>query len=238
MSTAHNPYRDFGMAVDAPVDARASFITKTYLHLMVALAGLVALDAVFLSIPGIEDTVFRLLSVRYAWLLVMAAFMGVSWIANSWAMSDTSQSMQYAGLTLYVVAQAVILLPLLIVARQLDPNAIPIAAMVTGVLFAGLTAVVFITRQDFSFLRGILMFGGFAMIALIVLSILFGFNLNVFFVGAGIALACGFILYDTSNVLHRYRVDQHVAASLALFASVALLFWYILQFVLSLTSRD
>jgi FtsH-binding integral membrane protein len=238
MSTASNPYRDFGMAVDAPVDARASFITKTYMHLLVALAGLAALDTIFLSMPGVDDLVFRLLSLRYAWLLVMVAFMGVSWIANSWAMSGSSQGMQYAGLALYVVAQAVIMVPLLVVARSVDPNSIPIAAVVTGVLFAGLTAVVFATRKDFSFLRGVLMFGGFAMIALIVLSILFGFNLNVFFVGAGVALACGFILYDTSNVLLHYRVDQHVAASLALFASVALLFWYILQFVLSFTSRD
>jgi FtsH-binding integral membrane protein len=40
-------------------------------------------------------------------------------------------------------------------------------------------------------------------------------------------------LYDTSNVLHHYRIGQHVAASLALFASVALLFWYIVRLFLS-----
>ena len=39
-----------------------------------------------------------------------------------------------------------------------------------------------------------------------------------------IVLACGYILYHTSNILHQYRIGQHVAASLALFASVALLF--------------
>jgi FtsH-binding integral membrane protein len=38
-------------------------------------------------------------------------------------------------------------------------------------------------------------------------------------------------------VLHHYRVEQHVAASLALFASVGLLFWYILQIVISLSDR-
>ena len=53
-----------------------------------------------------------------------------------------------------------------------------------------------------------------------------------------IALACGFILYDTSNVLHHYRIGQHVAASLALFASVALLFWYVLQLLMYLQGRD
>jgi FtsH-binding integral membrane protein len=52
-----------------------------------------------------------------------------------------------------------------------------------------------------------------------------------------IVLACGYILYDTSNVLYHYRIGQHVAASLALFASVALLFWYILRLVMSMQRR-
>ena len=55
---------------------------------------------------------------------------------------------------------------------------------------------------------------------------------------AMVLLAAGFVLYDTSNVLHHYRTTQHVAAALALFASVALLFWYILQIVLAFSSRD
>jgi FtsH-binding integral membrane protein len=44
-----------------------------------------------------------------------------------------------------------------------------------------------------------------------------------------VAFAGGAILYDTSNILHRYNTNQHVAAALSLFASVALLFWYILR---------
>ena len=39
------------------------------------------------------------------------------------------------------------------------------------------------------------------------------------------------ILYQTSNILRHYRTDQHVAAALALFAAIALLFWYILRLV-------
>jgi FtsH-binding integral membrane protein len=41
------------------------------------------------------------------------------------------------------------------------------------------------------------------------------------------------ILYSTSNVFLHYRTDQYVAASLSLFASIALLFWYILRILLS-----
>ena len=67
-------------------------------------------------------------------------------------------------------------------------------------------------------------------------AMIFGFNLGLFFSFAMVAVACAAILYHTSNVLHRYRTDQHVAAALALFASVALLFWYILQ--IFMRSRD
>ena len=55
---------------------------------------------------------------------------------------------------------------------------------------------------------------------------------------AGILLAClvlaaGSILYNTSNVLHHYRTDQHVAAALNLFASFALLLYYVLMILSS-----
>jgi len=43
-------------------------------------------------------------------------------------------------------------------------------------------------------------------------------------------------LFYTSNVLHHYRISQHVAAALALFASVMTLFWYVLQIFLSRSS--
>jgi uncharacterized protein len=42
------------------------------------------------------------------------------------------------------------------------------------------------------------------------------------------------ILYSTSNIIHYYRTDQYVAASLSLFAAVALLFYYVLYILLAL----
>ena len=87
-------------------------------------------------------------------------------------------------------------------------------------------------------MRGFLMIGGFVALGLIVGSIAFGFNLGWVFSAAMILFAAGSILYTTSNILHHYRTDQYVAASLALFAGVALLFWYILQLLLSLANSD
>ena len=237
MSSSENPYQaQMGVfAAQAAADERTDFITKTYLHLAGAIGLFVILEAVLLSLPGIEGLVGLMAGTRWGWLVVLGLFMAVSYIAESWARSAVSQTSQYMGLGLYVLAQAVIFVPLIYIAKGLDPTfgIIKSAAGATLILTAGLTAVVFITRKDFSFLRSILMFGGFAAMGLIVVAIVFQFALGPIFTYAMIALACGYILYHTSNVLHHYRIGQHVAASLALFASVALLFWYILQLFMS-----
>ncbi len=232
MQAAENPYQSFGMpiAAEAAVEDRASFITKTYLHLAGAILAFIALCGFLLSLPITGELVEKLFSMQWGMLLFFGAFMAVSWIANSWAQSSTSLSTQYAGLGLYVVAEALFFTPVLYIASNYaGPEIIPTAGFVTLGMFAVLTAIVFITRTDFSFLRVVLIFGGIAAFGLIVCGLIFNFALGPIFTYAMIALACGYILYDTSNVLHHYRIGQHVAASLALFASVALLFYYVLR---------
>ncbi len=239
MSYAGNRYDpSMGMlAARATADERSDFITKTYLHLAGAIGAFVILEAVLFKL-GIAEKMYGLLAgSQWGWLIVLGAFMVVSMIAERWARSAVSVGTQYMGLGLYVAAEALIFTPLLYIAHLRDvasgSSIITSAAIATLGLFALLTGVVFITRKDFSFLRGILMFGGFAAMGLIVVAILTGFTLGPIFTYAMIALACGYILYHTSNVLHHYRIGQHVAASLALFAAVALLFWYILRLFMS-----
>lgn len=236
MSYADNPYRSPAadpFAAWAAASERSAFIAKTYLHLFGAVAAFAGLEAVLLNLPGIEDLVNLMMGTRFGWFIVLGLFMFVSYVAESWARSATNPVTQYAGLGLYVVAEAVIFVPLLYIARRMDPGIITSAATSTLGLTAVLTAVVLITRKDFSFLRSILWFGGLAALGFIVVAMLFQFALGPIFTYAMIALACGYVLYHTSNVLHHYRVGQHVAAALSLFASVALLFWYILQLFMS-----
>ncbi len=138
-----------------------------------------------------------------------------------------------------MVAESIIFTPLLYIASRFGgADVIPISGIITLVLFTGLTLIVFLTRADFSFLRVGLCIAGFAAMGFVICSIIFGFSLGLVFSAAMIVFACGWILYDTSNVLHHYRIGQHVAASLALFASVALLFWYVIRLVMALSSRD
>lgn len=231
-SSYANPYT----VAAQPVDVRAAFIRKTYAHLAGAVAILVVLEAALLSIPGIENTVFGILS-RVSWLVVMAVFMAVSWIANKWAMSDTSKGMQYFGLSIYIVAWSLLLLPLLLFAqfKTNDNSLIMKAGGVTLLLFLGLTVVAFTTKKDFSFLGGILKITGIVALGLIAISVLFpsAVSLGLWFSAAMVIFCAGTILYNTSNIIHHYQTSQYVAASLGLFSSIALLFWYILQIFMS-----
>ncbi|MBX3175975.1 MAG: Bax inhibitor-1/YccA family protein [Candidatus Hydrogenedentes bacterium] len=236
MSYDQNVFRpeEYTLADQASRDERAAFITKTYVHLFAAILAFVVLEAVVLSLPITASFVGWIAGTQFGWLAVLGGFMAVSWIANSWAQSGASLGLQYAGLSLYVVAEAIIFAPLLYIAANFGPaGVIPSAAILTGCVFTGLTSIVFFTRKNFSFLGPFLGILGFAGLGIIVCSIIFGFNLGIVFSAAMIVLAGGYILYTTSNILHEYRTDQYVAASLALFASVALLFWYILRILMS-----
>jgi FtsH-binding integral membrane protein len=235
---------EYAYPVDqAPANERAGFIRRTYGHLAGAILAFIGLEYVLLHIPGIER--FAMMMMGGAWIVVLLAFMGVSYLADMWARSNTSPAMQYLGLGLYVVAEAVIFLPILVIAAfavnpatglPRYPNVIPMAGIMTLAVFGGLTLAVLLTGKDYSFLRPVITIGSFIALGVIIAGVLFGFHLGLFFCFAMVALASVAIIYQTSNVMHHFSTTQHVAAALALFAAVALLFWYILQIAMS--SRD
>jgi FtsH-binding integral membrane protein len=186
----------------------------------------------------IAGMLLNVMAMRFGWLLILGGFIILGRLASGLAASAASPSMQYAGLTLYVIAEAVIFAPIILIATQFSsPEVLPTATILTLLLFGGLTLVVFTTKKDFSFLRGILSIGFMLALGLIVCAVLFGFNLGLIFSFVMVLLASGAILYDTSRIMLHYRTDQYVAASLQLFASVALLFWYVLQIVMSFSRR-
>ena len=225
------------LVVRAAPGERAIFIRRTYAHLALAILALVAVEWALLQLPGVNSFA-RQMSARYNWFIVLAAFLAVSHVADRWARSNTSQLTQYMGLGLYVLAQAILLLPLLARASRGGLGDVVLAAgLITLMMFAGLTCVAVVTRQDFSFLRGALALGGFVALGAIGASITFGYSLGLLFSAGMVALASASILYNTSNIMRRYRTEQHVAASLALFASLSLLFRYVARVMMQSQRR-
>ena len=225
--------------MEAAPEARALFIRRTYTHLAMAILAFMGLEIIIFQ-SGLAQAIAGTLLGHggVGWLVVLGVFMVVSWIADKWAHSTTSIGIQYIGLSVYVLAEAIIFVPLLYFAAAFaKPDVIPMAAIITGLLFLGLTVTAFTTGKNFSFLGGILKIGSFVALGVIVASCIFGFSLGLLFSSVMVAFAAGAILYTTSNIIHEYNTDQHVAASLSLFASVALLFWYVLRILLAIARR-
>ena len=212
---------------------QATFYRKTYSHVAIALLAFIVVEAILINtVP--ESLIFSMVSSPFVWLFILGGFWLGSMLANKWTQAQ-DKSTQYRGLGIYVLLEAIIFLPMIYIAIDLSDGLAIIsqAGIITLSLFAGLTAVVFLTRVDFSFLRTVLVVGGFLALGLIVAGALFNFDLGLWFSVAMVALAAGGILYETYNIKNVYSTDQYVAAALQLFSSVMLLFWYVLRILLS-----
>lgn len=229
-------------AAQAPVADRSAFLVKTYAHLFAAFTAFLALSALWWMTPVAPALINLVFVNRLGMIVFMLAFVGVGMLANKWALGTASPAMQYAGLGLYVLFESILFVPLfgmaLSVTATTDPLVLPKALGITFVLFGMMSAVVFLTRKDFSWMRGVLFFGAIGMLLFAVAGLIFGFTMPLAFMWFGVVLACGYLLYDTSNVMLHYRTDQHVAASLALFASLAMLLWYVLRILLASSRRN
>lgn len=220
---------------DLPVQTRARFITRTYNHLFGAIAAFAALE-IFYFQSGLAQSMAQAM-LGTSWLLVLGGFVVASMVATHFAHNAQTKAGQYAALGGFVFAESIIFVPLLFIANSVAPGTIQSAAIVTMLGFAGLTGVAFVTKKDFSFLRSFIMWAGILAMVAIVAAVIFGFQLGVLFSVAMVGLAGAAILYDTSNVLHHYPEDKYVGAALQLFASVAMMFWYVLRILMSM-QRD
>ena len=222
----------------APASERVRFIRRTYAHLAVAIGAFVGIEAVLFSTGLGSKMMTSLFAFNGSWLALMVVFVVSGIAAQMMARSRSSSALQYSGLALYVLLEVVIFLPILMAAEKSFPgHHLPLqAGVLTLAVFGGLSTATFLSRKDFSFLGPVLSVCTWLALGLVIAAVVGGFSLGLVFAFAMVALASGFIIYNTSNIMHQYSTDQHVAASLNLFASIALLFWYIL--LIFMNSRD
>jgi FtsH-binding integral membrane protein len=212
------------------IDSRALFITRTYTHVVGGILGFILVEMGLFE-SGLAEQVARFM-LGFNWFLILGAFMLVGWLATRTAQTSSSIGMQYFAYGAYVVAEALIFVPLLYIADAKAPGAIDSATLITALGAGGLMFVAHRTRKDFSFLRAILMWGGVVAILAMIGGAVFGFQLGTWFSVAMIGFAGAAVLYDTSNIIHYYPEDRYVSAAMQLFASIALMFWYVLRLVM------
>ncbi|WP_445719200.1 Bax inhibitor-1/YccA family protein [Flavobacterium sp.] len=211
---------------------RATFFKKTYSHVAYAILAFMLVESILLKIVPI-DWILMMMGGKFVWLFILGLF----WLGST--LSDRlvfhpDRDKQYLGLGLYVLLEAIIFLPMIAIAVMYSGSEMIMqAALITLFMFSGLTAVVFMTKTDFSFLRTAITIGGFVALGVIVVGAIFGFNLGLWFSVGMVVLASASILYQTSQIKDKFSTDQYVGASLQLFASIMLLFWYILRILMS-----
>ncbi|MDY7537717.1 Bax inhibitor-1 family protein [Undibacterium sp. RTI2.1] len=212
--------------------ARERFISKTFNHLGGAILAFTAIEVILFK-TGIAEVLAKAM-LGLPWLVIMGAFMLVGWLASRAAHTVESVPLQYAALGAYVLAEAIIFVPMLVIANTIAPGAISDAGLITILATVCLVGVAYVSRKDFSFLGSLLKWGGIMALILIVCGAIFGFQLGLFFSVAMVGLAGAAILYDASNVINHYPEDRYVGAALQLFASVAMMFWYVLRILMRL----
>jgi uncharacterized protein len=248
-----------GAVATVGVSDRVAFLRKTYGLLGISLVAFAAITAGMLKYMTETSLSFSkfAFSGQWNWLLVLGLFMVVGMVAQKLALSPTSRGLQLVGLGIAVVAQSLLLQPLMWILMLRFGNADAMvggtmlhpamtgdasrilgeAVVITLAIFGGLTATVFITRKDFSFMRGVLTMASFGMLGVIIASAIFGFHLGVLFIGFGILVLAGYILYQTSLIMSYFPPTAFVAAALMLFSTVATLFWYVLQLLMEMNRR-
>lgn len=214
---------------------RTAFYRKTYAHVAGGVLIFVLFEYLLLQSETIIDFMLSMTE-GFKWLLMLGGFMVATNYAEGMAMKTSDKNKQYLAFTIYIFFEALIFVPMIYIAAyymESGPEILNQAAIVTLALFTGLSAVVLLTKKDFSFLKTGLTIGFFIAIGLIIAGTIFGFNLGLWFSVAMCLLAGGCILYQTSNLVNKYGVEDYIPASLGLFASLMLLFWYILSIFMS-----
>jgi len=213
---------------------KINFYKKVYIHVALALAWFLLAEYFMLHSEVVVNTMLSMLE-WYRRLLVLWWFMWVSYWTEKMMINNSDKLTQYSALWIYVLAEALLFVPIIFIAISYtqDMSLLLQATVVTLALFLWISAVAFITKKDFSFLRSALIIWVFIAAWLIISWVLFWFTLWLLFSVLMVILAWWSILYNTSNIIHKYSEDQYIVAALWLFSSLMLLFWYILRIFLS-----
>ena len=230
MTIENNPYAvtdDNVVAALAPTDARVAFLQKTYSLL---LAGILVFAGT-LWMAGIPGPVYDMAKALFGinqWIYLIV-FIGGAMAVHAMAETRIGIVVFFAFAFFWGLLSA----PLILTVAASQPQVISQAALITAMIFTGLTAYVFKSGKDFGFMGGFLWAGMFGMLGVAIAGLLFGFNVGIWYSWFGAALFSGFILYDTSNILNRYPTTAHVSAALTLFVDVVILFKHLIMIFMS-----
>ncbi|MDQ6961207.1 MAG: Bax inhibitor-1/YccA family protein [Mariprofundaceae bacterium] len=194
-------------------DERISFLGKTYgfLALCIASGSIGSWFSMGLAFP--HEHPFIMLAIMIGGIFAVQATRHI-------------QGVNIAMLLAFGAITGLAIAPLVGMVAAKSEMLVAQAFMTTAITFVSLTAYVFISGKDFSFLKGFVWVGLIAMIVLGLSNYFFfqSTGLSLAISGMSVLLFSAFILYDTSNILRDYPNDEYISAALTLYLDVFLLF--------------
>ena len=201
----------------ARADDRITFLGKTYgmLTLCIAAGSLGAYFSMGLVFPY-----------EHPWIMLFVMIGGIFLVQAV----RHKPGLNFAALIGFGVLTGMAISPLVAFVAAKSGLLVAQAYMTTAVAFAGLTIYTFVSRRDFSFLKGFVWTGLISIIVLALSNYFFfeSATMALAISGMGVLLFSAFILYDTSSILRDYPDNEYIAAALTLYLDVFLLFEHVL----------
>ncbi len=212
-------------------EVRTAFMGRVYARLVAGVAAFVLIE-LYLFTSGLAVAITEFVF-STSWLLILGGFMVVSWLANSVALRATTPGSQWGGYLLLVAANALIFAPMLVIAEVQVPGTVAAAGQYSIAGFVILSVIAHRSARDFTWLGATLRWFGVLALVAIVIAVVTGSALGTWFSLAMIGFAGAAILYETQVILRETPPGRETVAAMALFSSLALMFWYVLRLLMS-----
>ena len=216
-------------AARAGVEERMGFVRKVYALFFAA--SLFAIGGVAL---GVTTPAVLMFAASHPWIMLFMMLGGV-FVAQA---VRHVRGLNLAALFGFTTLTGVMISPVIAYVLGRNPDSLAAAGILTVGIFGGLTAYAFISKRDFSFMRGMLMIGLVVVVLSSLLNIFLAVSAFSFAISAAaLLLFSGFVLYDTSNIIRRYPTNEYVAGALSLYLDAFNIFLALLN-ILNAGDRD
>jgi modulator of FtsH protease len=208
-------------AARASVEERMGFVRKVYALFFAATLFAIGGVGIGQLFPPL-----RMFALQHPFVMLFAMLGGVM---GAQAVRHVP-GLNLVALFTFTTFTGVVISPLIWLVNIYNPGSILTAGVLTVGIFGGLTLYVFISKRDFSFLRGMVTVGLIVVILAGVLNLFLGSGAFGFAIAAAaLLLFSGFVLYDTSNIIRRYPTNEYVQGALALYLDAFNIFLALLR---------
>ena len=212
----------FNSVAESSIEVRANFIRKTYVLFLAGILTAIVAGTICLRVPAVNNAAIGILQMP---ILAIGLILGGSILSQAVA---RIQGVGYIALFGFTALIGFLFAPII---RTYAPDVVGQAGFLTIMIFGGLTAYAFVSGKNFSFMGGFLFVGIWAVILAGIANVFFFNNagMSYWLAWGALLISSGFVLYQTSNIIHEYDEHGYCAAALGLFISFFNIFTSLLR---------